>query len=703
MFRKNSYFKFSTFAIFCLLFFASCNPKSINGNDHLSTNTNIKIVDKKGHDISIAASFIANSKDNEIIIGNAGSAAALNVRARFSESIQNAGIIENSKDCEILSIGKTCALKISTSSQIIPETDFIIQGDNTNPIKAALSVSEARMCILQNSLCADNGVLALSINDNTTINIENKSDVDIIGLDVNVDQYAKDSVIPQVPVGGYCDEGILKAGEKCDIELKTLSSPRPVLFSIIVKGQNSNPIKIHTSVSEAKLTGDFSNIDIDLNIDESVTRSFSNNAAIDIKNFKITSDPKDQKCLEITSVSPTLDCADSLTPSGMNFIKDGSVCEFKFKALGLCEKNLHINFNAQNISSQPIIVNTTSLSGSIGGDFADKTLFVGESKTFEISNTSSVGTRLFNFHAEVDDADCLQLSSSNCNEALHQEGKIFGKGEVCHFSITDANPKSCSTTINFSSSNATSQKINVNLSKTSFEVNNTHPDPVMLGEFFTLNIATPSGITEENFHVRVSNEWEKCFVTESSSSTCTDTTLTSSGCDFSLTPKSSLCDAGTPQIIITGDKLLEKNVSNINIKKPTLTRVPPSSDAPKGIVEVQLSNFINKSGSNYFNKEGADYGWGTLAFDAVGGFGNCQDTAEHFKYKIFDPVELLQEDNSTLKYAIRFCSFPKDKCWGNIQLQPTCAECENVSGNTPAHLNPLDLEDKTQCENWIMQ
>jgi len=778
MLRKNFCFKLSAFAVFNFLFFSSCNTDSTN-NPPLATNTSIKIVDKKdNYDTSTSLLFIANSKDNEITIGNPGNAAAVNVKAHFPKSIQDAGISVDATDCEALRSRKTCILKVSTTSQLIPETDFVIQGENTNPINATLTVSEARMCINQNAHCTDSGALALSINDKTTINLKNKSDVDIIELSVDIDPYAKDSVIPQKPLEGYCDEGTLKAGDECKIEIQTLSSPRPTLFPIIIKGANSNPVKIETSVSEANVTGNFSNIDLKVN--ESIKRNFKNDASIDIQSFKITTNPEDQKCLEIQSISPTFDCTNALRPAGMKFTKDSDSCQFEFKALKACEDNVTINFNAQNISPQYITANTsltifdgtftkifvpkhdqslfsvgntspvdiqsfkitkdpeseacfsitsancndalngkgmtlvTSTSdrcdfeingdetcedkhiiltgtnvkseavpisvvtspGAIGGDFKDKKLMISESQTFTISNSSIPSATLFNFTASVDDETCVELSSSNCSDAPAPKHMTFAQGGTCDFTVKGIGEKNCRTNLIFNAENATQQKIDIAVSKPSFEVINSHPDPVILGETFTITVTPPAGLTANNFNIKTSGDWEKCFVKESSS-TCTDT-LSPKGCNFDLTPKSSLCPS-TPQIIMSGHNFFDKEISDIVISKPIL------KETGRGDTQgAQVTNFIYKEGNDYFNTTTPNVLTMQLYPPTdIGPVTRIGDGSCSTKNLSFRDALIPAPFNNTMMYLHAFCATSQTAINGTFQCHArqtgtaTCPECSN--------------------------
>jgi len=122
----------------------SATDFTIQGSNTDSLSASIAVVSPSTAIITVTASpltLTVNGATGDLTITNTSTAtSALNISSDFTGTALEGNITETGNTCANVGPGDSCALTFTSGNTIVPQTNFTIEGSNTNALTAAISI-----------------------------------------------------------------------------------------------------------------------------------------------------------------------------------------------------------------------------------------------------------------------------------------------------------------------------------------------------------------------------------------------------------------------------------------------------------------------------------------------------------------------------------------------------------------------------------
>ena len=264
----------------------------------------------------------ANGLPGSIVVTNHQlEQAASNVTADFTGTALEGNVTQNATDCVSLDPGKSCTLTFTPTSQAVSLSNFPIQGTNTRPVGASMSVTSsltADIAITATStstssslliLQASSGTGTFTVQNNSTTTIATNITADLSGIpSVTVDARSCTSVAP----GATCTL-TFTAGAGADA---IASTPVPVLGSNT--SQVNGTIAVNGTVSLTVTSGSPLALQMNGNsgtmtVKNNSTTTTANDVTANFTNTALSGNVTASTC---SSIAPSGTCSMTFSPGG---------------------------------------------------------------------------------------------------------------------------------------------------------------------------------------------------------------------------------------------------------------------------------------------------------------------------------------------------------------------------------------------------
>jgi len=671
---KNFFIVFLAIGLFCG--FALMCGKKKNG-ESLTTRAVIKIIDNNENDIPPSFSFLANSKDNEITIGNASSdGVATNITAVFPESIKNAGVLVNADDCKILGSSQTCTLKISTTSQRIPQTEFIIKGDNTNEVSTTLNVSDAIMSVTPT-------VLSILKNSTAKVTLVNESNIDIYNIKTSIDPLYQDCIQPNTSQQ-YCDNNVLKSNSECEISFQASNLVCSNNFKINIEGDNSNSIALDVNTFAGGIIASPNPLYISENKTELITITNQTADSTTITKMEIE-EPDTSQCISITQngcLNQTLEQPDKNT------------CQFNvtYSSTPECTSD-NIQLKIQGTEVEPIFleINLSELSFLVqdpSQGIKSGFMYVGETRVLDIKNISNLNTGTFSITSS--DIACLGIEpDSGCL----QENLSLDINESCELKIkgladcTGRGKGYAEVMFEQNSSNMKFSLVKLAVKAVPLDLTSPLTETVFNADEMTIELSNRTDVDVTG--IEFSSNYNCINFGDAEPSNCSDRIIANSSCQYTLKKISDNCPKDL-KIKVKAD-----NIRQLNIDKIKLPGVPIAEvfggmiDATSGNLGTGHDHWLPIKNPTIYDLH---ISYHYTAEEAGGAFGNMDECdywylESHHQGLQCPDGKCTLPPNSDYSFKARAASASccgllcASGCFCNVNLKTTltCEECNPTS------------------------
>lgn len=223
---------------YCIFSVSDTTPATIIVNSISESNPGTATISVTGSPLGLNESGPSGSL---IITNNSSKTVALNIISNFTDTALQSNLQETSDTCQTVAPGASCTLTFTPEGTSVAETTFLIQGDNTLPVSAKISIDPPGMA----EIIALNPHLSLQTASSGSITIKNtSSSITATNIDSNFTGTALNGKVTET--GNTC--GSVLPGKTCTLTFTAGATPvAETVFPI--QGSDTNSVNAEISIS----------------------------------------------------------------------------------------------------------------------------------------------------------------------------------------------------------------------------------------------------------------------------------------------------------------------------------------------------------------------------------------------------------------------------------------------------------------------
>lgn len=222
---------------YCLFSVSNLAPATIIINPYTQPELGIATISVFGSPLGLNV----NGSSGFLLITNTSSKDAFNISSNFTGTALEGNVQETGNTCQVLKPGKVCRITFTPGSTVVPETIFLIQGDNTLPVSAKIVIEPPGVA----DISVLNPHLSLQTNASGSMTVvNNSSSITATNITSNFTGTALDGKVTET--GNTCASVL--PGASCTLTFTAGATPvAETVFPI--QGNNTTSVNADISIS----------------------------------------------------------------------------------------------------------------------------------------------------------------------------------------------------------------------------------------------------------------------------------------------------------------------------------------------------------------------------------------------------------------------------------------------------------------------